>query len=414
MVDQSDPRQTRIVVVGAGHAGGTFVSLMREMGHEGPILVIGEETAAPYQRPPLSKDYLKGNLAEDSLFLRAPSFYEERKIIVRTGESVERIDREEKAIRLAGGDVEPYDVLVLATGSENRRLGVEGADLTNIFGLRTLAEAGLLKQVLRPESRLAVIGGGYVGLEVAASARLLGADVVVIEREPRVLARVACEPLSRFYESHHRAQGVRIETGAQVTGFEGDAGSIAGVRLADARQFACDVAIVGIGAVARDRLAREAGLACDNGVRVDLDARTSDPSIYALGDVTLRPLPLYQDRMARLESVANALEQAKQAAASILGQPRPEPVVPWFWSDQYDVKLQIAGMPFDCDDMVIRGAIDSGKFAIFHMRGDHIQAVEAVNAAPEFMGGRLLIASQQKVDRAKLADPTVSIKRVAV
>jgi len=413
MGDEPDPYLARIVVVGAGHAGGTFAGLMRDMGHKGPLLLIGDEQWFPYQRPPLSKDYLKGAASDESLLLRNPSFYEERGIEVRTGDGVAAIAPEQKQVHLTDGTALPYDILVLATGSENRGLTVPGAELANIFALRTLAEAKRLKQMLQPGSRLAVIGGGYVGLEVAASARQLGAEVTVIERAERVLARVASAPLSSFYESHHRAQGVRIETGVEVASLEGDAaGKVTAVCLADGRQFACDSVVVGIGALARDQLARAAGLACENGVRVDLDARTSDPFIYALGDVTSRPLPLYQERMGRLESVANALEQAKQAACAILGQPAPDAVVPWFWSDQYDVKLQIAGLPFDCDGMIVRGDTTSEKFAIFHMCGDRIQAVEAVNSPAEFMGGRQFIATRQTVDPQKLADPAVGIKRV--
>ena len=262
-----------------------------------------------------------------------------------------------------------------------------------------------------PGKRLAVVGGGYVGLEAAASARALGCDVTVIEREPRLLARVASEPLSAFFAAYHKANGVEIITGATVAGFEGE-GQVTGVRLADGRTVPCDIALVGIGGVANVELARDAGLTCPDGVVVDAEARTEDAAIFALGDMTHRPMPLY-DRNFRLESVPNALEQAKQAASAIVGRPPPAGEVPWFWSDQYDLKLQIAGVPFDADRLVLRGETDKAPLAVFHLKGDRLMAVEAVNAPAEFMGGRLLIAKGAGVDVTRLADPSVPMKALA-
>ncbi|MNX95793.1 Rhodocoxin reductase [compost metagenome] len=299
-------------------------------------------------------------------------------------------------------------MLILATGSMARKLAIPGADRPGLLELRTLDDAERLKSVLSPGQRLAVVGGGYVGLEAAASARALGAEAVVIERMDRVLARVASETLSAFFTNLHRQHGVEILTGAEVAGFEDG-----GVRLADGGLIAADAILVGVGALAREALARTAGLACENGVVVDETARTSDPAIYAIGDVTHRPLPVHGGRMHRLESVPNALEQAKQAAAAIVGRAAPAPEVPWFWSDQYDVKLQIAGLPFDADRQVVRGDPATGGFAVFHLNGDRIVCVEAVNAPAEFMGGRLLIGKATPVDADLLADPAVSIKAVA-
>ena len=306
----------------------------------------------------------------------------------------------------------PYDVLILATGARARRLTLPGADLAGILELRTANDAEVLKNKIGPGKRLAIIGGGYIGLEAAASARALGAEAVVIEVLPRVLARVASEPLSTFFQDYHRAHGVVFELGVGVAGFEGDGGLVTGVKLSDGRVIACDAALVGVGAVPNEELAKAAGLDCANGVVVDLEARTSDPAIFAIGDVTNRPMPLY-DRTHRLESVPNALEQAKQAAAAITGRPAPAGETPWFWSDQYDIKLQIAGLPFECDQILVRGDPASGKFAVFHLKGDTVQSVEAVNAPPEFMMGKQLIAKQTPVAREKLADPAISMKEVA-
>ena len=234
----------------------------------------------------------------------------------------------------------------------------------------------------------------------------------MLEKEPRILARVAVETLSSFFQRYHERKGVRFELGAAPVAFEGEGSKLTGVRLADDRVIACDEALIGVGVLPNEEIARHAGLACENGIIVDLQARTADPAIYAIGDVTHRPMPLY-DRMHRLESVANALEQAKQAAAAIAGRPEPPHEVTWNWSDQYDLKLQLAGMAFDADDILVRGDPESAKFAIFHLRGDVVRAVEAVNAPAEFMGGKLLIASQRKIDRARLADLAVSMKEVA-
>jgi 3-phenylpropionate/trans-cinnamate dioxygenase ferredoxin reductase subunit len=258
-----------------------------------------------------------------------------------------------------------------------------------------------------------VVGGGYIGLEAAASARALGADATVIELQSRVLARVACEPLSHFMQDYHRSRGVVIELGAGVAGLEGVDGRITGVRLTDGRLVACDAALIGVGALPNQELAEAAGLECEGGVVVDLTARTSDPAIYAIGDCTRRPLPLY-GQMGRLESVPNALEQAKQAVADLCGTKPPAPETPGFWSDQYDLKLQIAGLPLGADQIVVRGEPATGRFAVFHLSADHrLQAVEAINAAPEFMGGRQLIGSRKAVAPDKLRDITVSMKDVA-
>jgi 3-phenylpropionate/trans-cinnamate dioxygenase ferredoxin reductase subunit len=401
-----------IVIVGAGHAGGTVAALLRQYGVEAPISLIGEEPAAPYQRPPLSKAWLKGDADLDGVMLKPESFYAEHGIVLRTGVQVQALDRAAGRVVLQGGETLAYRNLILATGARARPLPAPGADLPGVLALRTLADAEALRGQLAPGVRVAVIGGGYVGLEAAASARALGAEVTVIERERRLLARVACATLSAFFQSLHERHGAHFVLAASVVGVEGE-GRVQGVRLADGRLIPCDVALVGVGALPNQELAQAAGLDCDDGVRVDLDARTSDPAIFAIGDCTRRPMPLY-DREWRLESVPNALEQAKAAASALSGRPRPAPEVPWFWSDQYDVKLQIAGLPLDVDQVVVRGAPEDGRFAVFHLNGaGRVMAVEAVNAAPEFMGGRQLIAAKKAVAPDALRDMSLTMKVLA-
>jgi len=407
-----------IVIVGAGHAGGACAAFLRQYGFAGPVTLVGEEPVPPYQRPPLSKAWLKGEADAASLALRPESFYAESAITLRLSTRVERIDRAAKAVALQGGETLPYDRLILATGRRARRIPLPGADLDGVLELRTAADADRLKAALASPGRtLAVIGGGYIGLEAAASARALGAEAVVIEKEPRVLARVACETLSTFFQAYHRQKGVSFELGAGVDAVEGRDGRAVGVRLSDGRLIEADAVLIGVGAVANDELAKDAGLECDNGIVVDLLGRTADPAVYAIGDCTRRPLPHY-DRIGHLESVPNALEQAKQVASDITGRAPPPPEVPWFWSDQYDLKLQIAGLPHDATQTVIRGdpapTLGAARFAVFHLTADdRVQAVEAINAAPEFMAGRQLIASRKSVAPSRLRDMSLSMKEVA-
>jgi 3-phenylpropionate/trans-cinnamate dioxygenase ferredoxin reductase subunit len=387
-------------------------ALLRQYGYEAPITLVGDEPVAPYQRPPLSKAWLKGETDAEALMLRPLTFYADHRIELILNVKVTAVDRAAKTVALEDGRTIAYDQLILALGSRARPLPIPGADLKGVLFLRSAADAETLKAAIGPGKRLAVIGGGYIGLEAAASGRALGAAVVVLEREPRLLARVACETLSTFFQHYHEARGVTFELGAQATAFVGAGGKLTGVKLADGRVIACDEALVGVGALPNEELAKAAGLDCAGGIVVDTHARTSDPAIFAIGDVTHRPLPLY-DRMFRLESVANALEQAKQAASAIAGRPPPPPEVTWNWSDQYDVKLQLAGIAFDSDDILVRGDPTTAKFAVFHLKGPVIRAVEAVNAPAEFMAARQLIGSQRPIDRAKLADPAVSMKEVA-
>lgn len=403
-----------VVIVGAGHAGGSMAAALRQAGYAGSVTVIGEEPLAPYQRPPLSKAWLKGEANSDDLLLRPLAFYADKQIDLRLSTRVAAIDRAARQVRLESGELIDWAKLVLATGSQLRALTVPGAEAQGILELRTAADAERIKSRLTSGVRLVVVGGGYVGLEVAASARALGASVTVVEREQRLLARVASDTLSAFFERCHREQGVEFRLGASVSGFEVSEGAVNGVRLADASVLPCDVAVVGIGALARESLALEAGLTCSNGIVVDEQCRTSDPDIYAIGDCTQRPIPRYGITM-RLESVPNALEQARQAAADLCAKPPVKSDVPWFWSDQYDVRLQIVGLPIDVTQRVVRGDPASGKFAVFHLDAEsRLQALEGVNSPGEFVAARQWVGARPILDPARIADTSIVVKDIPV
>jgi len=401
-----------IVIAGAGHAGAAAAAALRQFGWKGPITLIGDEPILPYHRPPLSKAWLKGEATAESLALRPARFYTQQTIETRLSTTIAAIDRATHQVRLSDGTAIRYHKLILALGARPRRLPLPGFDLQGVLELRTAADADRLKSTIAPGRRIAIIGGGYIGLEAAASARVLGAEVFVLEREPRLLARVASPPLSEFFHAAHTAHGVQIHLGAQVTGLAGE-GRVQVVQLADGTKLPCDAALVGVGAIPNEEIAAAAGLECSHGVVVDEHARTTDPDIFAIGDITNRPLPLYNRRM-RLESVPNALEQARQAAASITGRPAPAAEIPWFWSDQYDIKLQIAGLPFDVTRLVIRGTPASRTFAVFHLDAAAcVQCVESVNTPAEFMAGRQLIQKRKPVDATALADLNTNLKDLA-
>jgi 3-phenylpropionate/trans-cinnamate dioxygenase ferredoxin reductase subunit len=403
-----------VVIAGAGHAGGTVAAMLRQFGYAGRIVMVGDESYLPYQRPPLSKAWLKGEADADALALRPSDFYAARNIEVRCDTAVTVIDRAAREVRLSDETSLGYEHLVLATGARAIVPALDGMDLAGVGFLRGIDDAARLKNEIGPGKTLAIVGGGYIGLEVAASARALGAAVILFEREPRLLARVASEVLSTFFQDYHVRRGVSFELGCSVAAIEGQGGRVSGVRLADGRLVACDAIVVGVGAIPNDALARAAGLECDCGIVVDLDARSpGDPAIFAIGDVTRRPMPIYGG-MTRLESVPNALEQARQAASALTGQPRPPGECPWQWSDQYDIKLQIAGFAHDADATQLRGDPAAAKFAIFHMKGDYVLSVEAVNAGAEFMMGKQLILNRTRVDRTRLADMSCSMKEVAM
>lgn len=407
---QSD--QQRVVILGAGHAGGSAAATLRQLGHAGPITLIGEETTPPYQRPPLSKAYLKGEIDRERLLLKPISFYASHDIELRLGTAATGIDCSTRQVQLTDGSTLGYDRLIIATGATPRRLTVPGAELGGVQVLRGLADVEALKPQFRTGARLVVIGAGYIGLEASAIARQMGLQVTVLEAAPRVLARVAGKPLSDFYAQKHRAQGVRIYLDAQIVRLHGEAGRVSGVELTSGEVIAADIVLVGIGVTPHSLLAKSAGIHCPNGILVDEDARTSDPAVFAIGDCSLRPLVQYT-RAGRLESVHNALEQARLAASAILGRPRPPVEVPWFWSDQYDLKLQTAGLLEGYDQLVTRGDPASHRFACYYLKGDRLLAVDAVNSPADFLFGRKIAGSHLRLDIETLSAPETDLKQLA-
>ncbi len=408
-MDLSDAQS--IVIVGAGQAAAQAVQSLRQGGYAGALTLIGEEPHLPYQRPPLSKAYMKGELDEERLYFRLADAYAAWSVDCVLNTRATEIDRAARTLA-TDHNTYAYDALILATGARPRALPVPGADLANVFDLRTLGDVEAIKPHMQADKRLVIIGAGYIGLEAAAVARQLGLDVTVLEMAPRVLARVAGPALSAFYEDEHRRQGVAIRTGVQLSHLQGEAGHVSAAVLTSGEVIAADLVLVGIGIVPNDELARAAGLACGNGIYTDRDARSSDPRIFAAGDCAARPLVHY-GRSGRLESVHNAIEQGKLAAAAIMGLKRPAEDCPWFWSDQYDLKLQIAGLSAGYDEAVLRGNPASRRFAIFYLKNGTLIAVDAVNAAPEFLVAKKLISAAAKLAPERLGDTSIPIKDIA-
>ena len=396
-----------MVVVGAGQAGLQAAEALRTGGWSGPVLLLGEEPVGPYHRPPLSKAFLAGRMETAQLAMRAPEALARKQIELRAGVRVVAIDRAARELALTDGSRLPYEGLVLATGARARSLPIHAGDVRGFFILRTLADATALSAALSACGRegrpLVVIGGGFIGLEVAATARGLGVDVTVLEAAPRLLARVLTPALSEWFEALHRSHGVTVLTGVQVAGLDTDvSGNATAITLDDGRRLPAGAVVVGVGAVANDELARESGLECDRGIVVDDCGRTADPHITAAGDCTARRLP--DGSLLRLESVNNATEQGRAAALALLGQERPFRSTPWFWSDQYDRKLQMAGLSAGADEHVLRGRLEDGSFSMFHLRGGHLVAVDSVNAPREHLLARRLLDAGVKPAAAQCAD----------
>jgi len=400
-----------VIIVGAGHAAGQAVASLRAEGYEGPITVIGDEPYIPYQRPPLSKKFLAGELEIDRVYFKPPEFYEISTAEMLLNTRVVEIERAKKIVHLDDGSTRAYDKLILATGSRVREINVPGFDLEGVFYLRTIGDVEALQEKFNQGGKMVIVGGGYIGLEVAAVAAKRGIDVTVLEMAPMVLARVADPIVSKFYTRVHTEEGVKIETGVAVSGFEGN-GKIERVDCADGKKFDADFVVVGVGIIPNVELATEAGLAVENGIKVDELCQTEDPDIYAIGDCTNHPNKLLGHRL-RLESVQNALEQGKTAAAAICGKEKPYAQIPWFWSDQYDMKLQIAGLSAGYDEAVVRGNPDEGRsFAVFYLKDGVLIATDTVNRAPEHMMSRRLIAAKAKIPAERLADENISMKEM--
>ncbi|MSO72273.1 MAG: pyridine nucleotide-disulfide oxidoreductase [Rhodospirillaceae bacterium] len=396
-----------VVIIGGGQAGGQVALALRQLEFPGTITVVGEEPYAPYERPPLSKSYLAGEVSEERLFLRPQAFYAEKHITLMQRIQATRIDRAARGVQLSSGETLPYTKLVLATGGRVRKMSCPGADLPGIHYLRNIDDVRGFRDRLAPGAKLVVVGGGYIGLEVAAVAIKRGCRVTVLEMLPLVLNRVVAPEMSRFYAGVHRAAGVDVRTSTGVTAFEGRSKVervICGDTVIDA-----DLVVIGIGIVPNVELAAEAGLAVDNGIVVDECTRTVDPDVFAAGDCTNHPNSIIGGRL-RLESVPNALAQGKAAAGAIMGLGQPHVEVPWFWSDQYDLKLQMAGLSRPGDRVVIRGVISERKFSACYLRDGVFVACQAVNMVKDFIQSKKLIAGHARPDPENLANLALALK----
>ena len=396
----------QVVVIGAGQAGASCVARLRAKGYEGRILLIGDEPVAPYQRPPLSKAYLLGEMEMERLLLRAPEFYTENAIELRLGQSVSAVDPAARTVTI-GGETIAYDDLVLATGSIPRRLPAAiGGDLKGVYTVRTLADIDGARHEFQPGRHLVVIGGGYIGLEAAAVAAKLGLTVHVVEMAPRILQRVAAPETSAYFRDLHGKKGVVILEGTGLDRLVGTDGRVTEARLTDGRVLKADFIIAGVGIVPDTRLAEAAGLAVENGIRVDAQGRTSDPHVWAAGDCA--SFPVGEARL-RLESVGNAIDMGELVADNILGAGVSYEPKPWFWSDQYDTKLQIAGLNTGYDRIVTRGP-DGEAVSYWYYRGDRLIAVDAMNDSRAYMVGKRLIEGGKSPDPAVVADPATDLK----
>jgi 3-phenylpropionate/trans-cinnamate dioxygenase ferredoxin reductase component len=380
-----------VVIVGAGQAAAQLVQSLRQGGYKEPIRMIGDEPYAPYQRPPLSKKFLTERPAAETLYFRPESFWATQGVRTDFNTRVAAIDRAGKRVALKQGEA-AYDTLFLSTGTRARDLAVPGANLDGVFSLRKIDDVRRLRGPLDAAKRIVIVGAGYIGLEVAAVARGEGRDVTVLEAEERVMKRVTSPVMSNFMQDFHRGRGVDIRLGARLAAIEGGA-TVAQVKLADGATLAADVVLLAVGAKPNDDLAAQAGLSCQDGVEVDAHGRTHDGAIYAAGDCTRFPSRRY-GRKLRLECVQNAIDQAKAVASEILGKPQVYDPVPWFWSDQYELKLQMAGLSGGYDDATTVGDVSAARFSIEYRRNGRLIAVDAVNDGRAYMSGRKRIAEE--------------------
>jgi 3-phenylpropionate/trans-cinnamate dioxygenase ferredoxin reductase subunit len=401
------------VIIGAGHAGVQAAASLREEGWEGAITLLSDEAALPYQRPPLSKGFLKGQVGLAGLPLRAEQFFHDHRIDLRRGEKALRIDRKSKRVELSSGSVAPYDHLILATGARQRILRAPGVDLEGVVGLRTIVDAQAIREGLGPGRRVVVIGAGFIGLEIAATALLLGSDVTIVEIADRPLGRAVSPAMSSFFLQAHQAFGAKFRLGVGVTAIHGASGRATDVELSSGEHLPADIVIVGVGVTAEDGLARDAGLACANGIIVDEFLATSDPAISAIGDCAQFP-SLILNASLRLESVQNATDQARALARRLVGKPERYDALPWFWSDQGDLKLQIAGLSHGVDRWVLRGDPATRAFATFGFRADALAVVETVNRGAEHMAARRIIGGAIPLTPEQAADPQFDLRKLAL
>ncbi|RDK10108.1 NAD(P)/FAD-dependent oxidoreductase [Cupriavidus lacunae] len=397
------------VVVGGGHAAAQMVASLRQEGWSGAITLVSDEPILPYHRPPLSKGFLCGDKSRDELLIRSEAFYVQNRVETVLGVRVASLDRGRKRVELDDGTSLSWDKLVLATGARARKLDVPGASLPGVYCLRTVGDVGGIRQSIGAGKRVVMIGGGYIGLEAAASLRTAGMQVTVLEAMPRLLQRVTAPEVSAFYARVHAEEGVEIVTQAVVAGIEG-VKAVQAVRLRDGRTIPADAVIIGVGVVPVTELAEAAGLRVDDGILVDEFGTTSDRDIFAVGDCSNHHNPIYGRRL-RLESVQNATDQARTAALALCGKGLPYRALPWFWSDQYELKLQIAGLCTGYDQVVLRGSASEGRsFSAFYFREGRLIAADCINRAKEFMVTKRFLAEGRSADMARIADESIDIK----
>lgn len=397
-----------LVIVGASYAGLQIGISARAAGFSEPILLLGEEPEPPYQRPPLSKGFVNGTVAESALPLRPPQFLEAQRIALRVNTRVTAIDRTARRVETAGGERIAYGALALAVGCRARLLPAPGAELDGVLYLRTLADARAIRDRIGDAQAALVVGGGFIGLEIAASLKQLGREVTVIESLDRLLARAVPPRLSEFFAQAHARRGVRIRTNTTVARLDGEGGRVRSATLSDGSTVAADLVVVGIGVHPNSEIAQSAGLACDNGIVVDRFARTSDPAIVAAGDCTQHPNRFFGGPV-RLESVQNALDQGKTAGGTLAGEQKPYDAVPWFWSDQFELKLQMVGSSGGHDLAVVRGAIEEERFSLFYFRAGALIGIDSVNRAADHMAGRNLIPGGVALTPDQAADPAFDL-----
>ncbi|TSE04720.1 NAD(P)/FAD-dependent oxidoreductase [Aquimarina algiphila] len=400
------------VVIGASHGGVNFAFSLRKAGWEGNIILFDKDPVLPYHRPPLSKGYLANKDAIEKNFLKSVESYEKENIVLKLGVTVTSINRSENSVILKDGSVQVYDKLILATGARPIIPSIKGIEtISNLYSLRTAEDVENIRNALTisQHKSVVVIGGGYIGLEVAASLQKMGASVTVLEREQRILARVTAPEMSTFFKELHAKNGVDVQTDKNVISFNAKEG-VNTIICSDGSSFEADIVIVGVGIHVNLELAKNAGLEIENGIRVDATAQTNDKDIYAIGDCTFHHNPHY-DRFIRLESVQNAVDQAKVAAAAICGKPLVYDTLPWFWSDQYDIKLQMVGLSTGYNKVLIRNEeSENPKFSIWYFKDDTLLAVDAVNNAKAYVLGTKFIKGNKKIDQSKLIDSTIDFK----
>ena len=406
-------KQFDVVIVGAGHGGAQAAIALRQHKFDGTIALIGDEPDHPYERPPLSKDYLAGEKPFERIMIRPPAFWAERDVTMLLGHRVEAVDPAARRVRLADGQSIGYGQLVWATGGTPRRLTCAGFDLAKVHSVRSRADVDAMMAALPDVRRVVVIGGGYIGLEAAAVLAKLGKRIVLLEALDRVLARVAGEPVSHFYEAEHRAHGVDLRTGVAVECIEGADGAATGVRLVGGEVLPADMVIVGIGIIPSVEPLVTAGADVGNGVHVDDHCRTSLPGIFAIGDCAAHENRFAGGARIRLESVQNANDQATIVAKAITGEAAPYAAMPWFWSNQYDLKLQTVGLSTGYDDLVVRGDVGARSFSVIYLKQGRVIALDCINAVKDYVQGRALVAGGVNAGKDRLSDPAIPLKSLA-